>query len=149
MDSSQGFQPLEEGRAKTARLMRELVRETALEVPVTGQCMAPLLIEGERVGLEPVSLLWPGDVVAFRSADGRLLLHRFLGYWPTTRGLRLLTRADSAPAPDAPVEPASVIGRLAERAGRPFKVPIRTRLTAAGRFGATALRAIARRLHLR
>jgi len=137
---------LREPRAKTARLMRELVRETALEVPVAGQCMAPLLVEGERVGLEPARLLWPGDVVAFRSADGRLLLHRFLGYWPTSRGLRLLTQADSAPAPDAPVEPASVIGRLAERTGRPFRVPTRTRLSATARFLSLALRAVARRL---
>jgi hypothetical protein len=61
-------------------------------------------------------LYWPGDVVAFRNADGGLIVHRLLGYrprvGPRARGIACVTRGDAAPLPDAPVPLGSLLGRI-------------------------------------
>jgi hypothetical protein len=90
----------------------ERLREQ-LEVRVRGDCMAPLLADGERVRVAAARAYWPGDVVVFRAADGRLLAHRLLGYRPRAGGFALVTRGDACAVHDAPVPAAAVLGRIA------------------------------------
>jgi hypothetical protein len=92
--------------------LREMAREGAVEVRVRGDCMAPLLADGERVRVAAARAYWPGDVVVFRAADGRLLAHRLLGYRPHAGSLALVTRGDACAVHDAPVPPAAVLGRI-------------------------------------
>jgi len=97
--------------------LRRIAREGPVEVSVRGDCMAPLLADGERVRVAAARVYWPGDVLVFRAADGRLLAHRLLGYRPFAGGLALVTRGDACVVHDAPVPPAAVLGRIA--AARP------------------------------
>ncbi len=104
--------------------LRRLAREGAVEVNVRGDCMAPLLADGERVSVAASRAYWPGDVVVFRAADGRLLAHRLLGYRPHAGGLALVTRGDACAIHDAAVPLAAVLGKV--RAARPA-LPVRAR----------------------
>ena len=115
--------------------LRELAREAPVEVRVRGDCMAPLLADGARVRVAAARLYWPGDVVVFRAADGRLLAHRLLGYRLHAGALALVTRGDACAVHDAPVPLARVLGRVA--AASPG---LAGRAAALGRFLALALR---------
>ncbi|HEV3077770.1 MAG TPA: S24/S26 family peptidase, partial [Thermoanaerobaculia bacterium] len=66
--------------ARVAAALRELARELPLAVTVRGECMAPRLRDGDRVAVAPARRYWPGDIVAFHTPQGRLALHRLLGY---------------------------------------------------------------------
>jgi len=82
--------------------------------------MAPLLADGERLEVARAAWYWPGDLVAFAAADGRLLIHRLLAFRPWSGGLAAVTRGDACPAPDAPVPLSHLIGRVI---GRPDLTP--------------------------
>lgn len=99
--------------------LRDLAREAPVEVEVRGDCMAPGLTDGDRVRVAAARFYWPGDVVVFRAADGRLLAHRVLGYRFQGGVLALVTRGDSCAVHDAPVPLARVLGRVAAAAPSP------------------------------
>jgi len=87
---------------------------------VRGGCMAPLLSEGERVAVAPARHYWPGDVVVFQAADGRLLVHRLLGWRPWAGSFACVTRGDGCPCHDAPVPRDRLLGRvIAPESARP------------------------------
>ena len=90
--------------------VRDLAREAPVAVTVRGVSMAPRLVDGDRVEIAPARLYWPGDVVAFRNADGHLIVHRFLGYRLRAGRLACVTRGDAASLPDAPVPLGSLLG---------------------------------------
>jgi hypothetical protein len=92
--------------------LRGLAREAPVDVVVRGDCMLPLLTDGERVRVVAARLYWPGDVLVFRAPDGRLLAHRLLGYRPWAGRLALVTRGDACVVHDAPVALAAVLGRI-------------------------------------
>jgi signal peptidase I len=92
--------------------LRGLARQGAVDVVVRGDCMLPLLTDGDRVRVVAARVYWPGDVLVFRAADGRLLAHRLLGYRPWAGGLALVTRGDACVVHDAPVPAAAVLGRI-------------------------------------
>ena len=75
------------------RALRDLAEDAPLELRVSGQCMAPLLESGAMIQVIRQSFYWPGDPVVIHAADGRLLSHRLLGFYPRARRLRWLTRA--------------------------------------------------------
>ena len=92
--------------------LREMAREQPVAVTVRGGCMAPRIADGDRVEVAPARLYWPGDVIVFRSADGRWLVHRLLG-WRWWQGRpRRVTRGDGCPCHDAPVPFGRVLGRV-------------------------------------
>jgi hypothetical protein len=93
--------------------LRELAREQPLAVTVRGGCMAPRLRDGDRVAVAPARRYWPGDVVAFRTLEGRLALHRLLGYRLVGGRLACVTKGDGCNLPDAPLAPERLLGRAA------------------------------------
>jgi hypothetical protein len=97
--------------------LREMARERPVAVTVRGGCMAPRIAEGDRVEVAPARLYWPGDVIVFRAADGRWLVHRLLG-WRWWQGRLVgVTRGDGCPCHDAPVPFGCVLGRVVGRVG--------------------------------
>ena len=123
----------------TTKGLQALARDAPVDVVVRGDCMLPLLADGDRVRAAAARLYWPGDVLVFRAADGRLLAHRLLGYRPWQGGLALVTRGDACVVHDAPVPLAAVLGRV-EGAARPGAV---LRLRSVFRFLALVFRRLA------
>lgn len=102
--------------ARVAAALREMARERPLAVTVRGKCMAPRLRDGDRIAVAPAPLYWPGDVVAFHTLQGRLAVHRLLGYRLVGGRLACVTRGDRCERPDPPLAPADLLGRVAIRA---------------------------------
>lgn len=122
-------------------LLEELARRPeGLALLIRGDCMEPVLRQGDRVTLRARRLYLPGDLVAVRGAAG-LLVHRFLGYRPRLTRWEVWTRADRGLRPDRAALLADVLGRVED-----LGVPLRSRLVAVGSFVATALSALRRRL---
>ena len=94
--------------------LREMAAEAPLRLTVRGDCMRPLLVDGQEVTVAGAARYWPGDVVAFASPAGSLVVHRVIGW--RRRGGRLLvqTRADDSGTLDPAVDPARVIGRVVD-----------------------------------
>jgi hypothetical protein len=129
--------PLAGPRARRLlRGVRELAGERPLAATVRGGSMAPLLADGDRVELAPARWPLPGDVVAFQAGDGRLVVHRLLGYRWAAGGLACVTQGDASPRPDPPVARARLLGRVV--------APARALPTPSAR--ARALAAFARRV---
>jgi phage repressor protein C with HTH and peptisase S24 domain len=91
-----------------AETLRELAREAPLRVTIAGGCMTPGIADGTTLEVAPARVYWPGDVIVFRRADGRLVAHRVIGFRP---GKWLFTQADASTAPDSVVNPADILGR--------------------------------------
>jgi hypothetical protein len=98
---------------RTLDALRAMAREQPLEIRVRGSCMAPLLADGTPVAVTPARVYWPGDVVVFQAADGRLLAHRLLGYRRLGGRLACVTQGDGCLRPDAPVPLDRILGRAA------------------------------------
>lgn len=118
--------------------LRQLAETAPLRLIVRGSCMAPRWQDGERVLIDRRRRYWPGDVVAFRTTDGRLLLHRLLGYRLERGRVALVTRGDGCPCHDAPVPCDSILGRTLE------PVPVAARLRALASYLRLALRRLLR-----
>lgn len=124
------------GDQKLLRALRELAVEEPLRLKVTGHCMSPLVGEGDFVEVSAAKFYWPGDVLAFRSTDGRLLLHRLIGYWRLSSRLGLLTQGDVCTSCEAAFDFDRVIGKVSggECSRSLIIVPLTHRLWATGRF---------------
>jgi hypothetical protein len=119
---------------------RDLARERPLALTVRGDCMAPRLRDGDRIEVAPARRYWPGDVVAFETPQGRIAMHRLLGYRLLAGSLALVTRGDRCREADAPLAAARLIGRAAVPASPA------DRWRAALAFLSLALGAVRRRL---
>lgn len=93
--------------------LRQLARELPIAVTVRGDCMAPRLRDGDRVAVAAARRYWPGDVVAFHTPQGRIALHRLLGYRWLDGRLACVTRGDRCGRADAPLLPGRLLGRAA------------------------------------
>jgi hypothetical protein len=102
--------------------------------------MIPCLESGARVQVTSQALYLPGDIVAFRRDDDRLLVHRVLGYTLTRRGLRLLAKGDRLAREDEPVPLGAVVGRVVASQGLPYRVSWRQRWDSSLRFLGTVLK---------
>jgi len=131
---------------KVVRALRQLAAEEPLRVQVTGQCMSPLLSEGAEVEVERRSFYWPGDVIAFRAGDDRLLIHRVIGVSMRHRRLRLVTQADSKTGPDGSVGLDQVIGKVCggQCPDELVHIPLAQRVASVGRFLRAAFRRLVR-----
>ncbi len=99
-------------RPQLLAALRDLAGEEPLALTVRGRCMDQALPDGARIAVARRRWYWPGDVVAFRSAEGPLFVHRALG--PLWRGgrLLLLAQGDALSRPDSPVAFDQVLGRV-------------------------------------
>lgn len=127
-----------------ADLMREFVADD-WSPRISGHCMSPELSAGDRVRLERCRWPLPGDVVVVLEDDGRLLIHRLLGYW-WRQGVAVLTRADATQSLDPVVGRRRLIGRLVEVEGQEFSVSSRLRWAMLGSLAGRASLAVARRV---
>ncbi len=123
--------------------LREMAREQPVTVTVRGGCMAPRIVEGDRVAVVPARFYRPGDILVVRAADGRWLVHRLLGWRRRHGALALVTQGDGCVAADAPVPLRHVLGRVVGPAGR---VTWGDRLRAVSAFLRLALRSLIRRV---
>jgi len=121
-------------------LLREGAGRGEVRIRVQGSCMSPGIEPGDVVAVRRARWLWPGDVVVFLAADGRLTVHRALGYRPG-RKWHLLTQADRAAGPDRAVPLERVVGRVVS----PSHASFADRVRAAGLYAARALAALRRR----
>ncbi len=94
----------------TDSAIRDLVKGESLELVVAGDCMRPLAVDGSRVAIRAPRRIFPGDVVVYRSADGRLLVHRVLGYRIKNRRIEVVTRGDRSSSFDSPVSLNALLG---------------------------------------
>jgi signal peptidase len=100
-----------------APLVRDLAAEgRPAEIPVRGNSMRPMLREGDRVRLAPLTHAEArlGDVV-LRVAPSGPIIHRVVGWWPSRNGWRLLTKGDGARRLDPPLPPEELAGRVVAR----------------------------------
>jgi hypothetical protein len=74
--------------------------------------MHPWLCDGDRVRVVAAAApdVRVGDIVVRVNATGPVV-HRFVGWWWTRRGLRMLTKGDGAPRFDPPLAPTELVGR--------------------------------------
>ena len=94
--------------------LRQMAAAEPVRLTVRGDCMRPVLEPGREVTVAGSARYLPGDVVAFDSGAGSLVVHRVIGYrWRQGR-LVLQTRADASGTLDSPVDPQRVIGRVVE-----------------------------------
>jgi hypothetical protein len=116
--------------------LRELAVSEPLRLRVVGTCMAPSLLDGSVVDVLAARWYWPGDIVAYLGAGGRLTVHRVIGYRPRGWRLELVTQADASPAADGAVDPGRVLGRVCPgAAGRGLAgARLRHRARAVARF---------------
>jgi hypothetical protein len=96
-----------------AAALRDLAWERPLAVTVRGDCMAPGLRDGDLVAVAPARRYWPGDVVAFHTPQGRIAVHRLLGYRLLGGRLACVTRGDNCVRADVPLAPGRLLGRAA------------------------------------
>lgn len=97
---------------QTTAVLRELAASEPVSLTVNGSCMRPTLADGDRIRVRSTRCYLPGDLLAFRRSDGRLLVHRLLGYTIGRRGLRILASGDRLSREDEPVALTQVVGRV-------------------------------------
>ena len=86
-----------------------------------GHSMLPVIRNGDVLLVTPLErTAHPGDILLYRDAGGRPVAHRLIGFAAEDDSLSLVLKGDSATAPDLPVRPAQVLGRVSalERDGR-------------------------------
>jgi len=105
------------GSLKAESLLREVLEQRAgrAVLGVTSSSMSPRLIQGDRIAIEHISprLLWPGDVVVFRSETVGLVVHRLI--WrnhPLGRPTHIFTKGDALDRLDRSARVESVLGRV-------------------------------------
>lgn len=130
--------------ARATAALRAFAATEPVELTVAGHCMEPLIPHGARITIRRRAYL-PGDVVAFRRADGRLLVHRVLGFYVGRRGATVVAQGDRLSREDEPVPLDRVLGRVLACDGRPLAVTTAQRLRSARRFARALLRRSARR----
>jgi hypothetical protein len=109
-------------RLEAARALRDLALDAPLPLRVRGTCMTPALASGQVVEVRAARFYWPGDIVAFATAEGELTVHRAIGWGPASWSRPwsrwgLWTQADGGALPDAPVHRERLIGKLPGRRG--------------------------------
>jgi hypothetical protein len=113
----------------------------AVALRISGGCMEPTLADGSAVRIERTKFYVPGDVVAFHCPhQGRLLVHRFLGYVRRRGTWKLMTMPDRGLAPDPLVEASRVLGRVVGEGGTTHAVTPGRRLRSAAQYLRWSLR---------
>lgn len=133
----------------SARALLAVREAPSLSLKVKGNCMMPLIADGQRVQVSKRKYYWPGDIVGISHNSGATALHRCIGYRIHKGRLCILTRADSE-APeliDTPTPLPYVLGKLSsgECTAEALNVPWATRLLAIHHYLRWCLRKIRQR----
>jgi len=116
------------GRQAPPQIVAELLTSAArsglkLRLRVTGLSMFPAVRPGDVLTIDPVSIqtIRVGEIVLW-ARGYTLCAHRVVGF----DNSRPITQGDALAAPDGPVAPSEVIGRVAglERKGRVLPSPL-------------------------
>ncbi len=92
-----------------------LTQGTALRVRVTGRSMAPFVCGGDIVTIKQTDCLslHIGDLMFFKNGQDLPMLHRIIRKKRTPGGMLIFqTKGDALMAPDEPVEPYQVLGKV-------------------------------------
>ena len=98
-------------------LLRDLVAQgRPVTLPVWGISMLPMLRDGDRVQVVPVTgaRARVGDIVVRAESSGPVI-HRVVGWWPSRAAWRLLTKGDGSLRLDPPLRVERVVGRVVAR----------------------------------
>lgn len=130
------------GAGPMQRWLAPLVADGPVPIRISGACMEPAIADGALVTVARQRRYWPGDVLVFFAADGRLTAHRLVGAGRWRGAFRLFTRADNAPVIDTAILAADVVGRVVGGDCVPAvaRVPVAQRLMSLGFFLRWALR---------
>ncbi len=104
-----------------------------LNIRVSGNCMEPVLEDGQQVRIRRKGRYLPGDILVFVDSKERLMAHRLLGSFRRQGQLRHVTRADNGDRADQSIAADQVLGAVM------LKVPLHQRLRCAAGFLAHAL----------
>ncbi len=128
--------------------LKSLARDGELSIRINGNCMQPLIYDGALITVQKRWIYWPGDILVKRCAQGRLIAHRLIGYYPHRGGLNIVTRADNAGSADAAIDSSQIIGRVAggECAKSAVSVPVGYRIKAMGHFTLLVVKHLGRRI---
>ena len=96
---------------KKSKLIGALADEP-IPVSIRGDCMAPLLNDGDRVMIRKSRFYLPGDILVYCNGIGDLVSHRMLGYYFRKGEWRLLIKADNGLRPDCGVSANHVLGKV-------------------------------------
>jgi hypothetical protein len=112
-----------------------------ITVRISGGCMSPAIPDGARVRVARRRHYWPGDVLVFAAAGGRLTAHRLVGGCRWRGRFRLFTRADNAARLDGAILVSQVLGLVVggECHRDIAKVPLTQRLRSFLLFSRAAL----------
>lgn len=125
-------QPATAGPSSPLHAIHSVLKEVAddgFRVRVKGTCMSPWLVDGSLVRVAAPRRLLPGDVLAYRDGNGRMVVHRLIGCYRRQGRWRLLLQADSARSPDPGIAGEQVLGKAID-----VRVPLGYRLWAVLRF---------------
>ncbi|MBI2859302.1 MAG: signal peptidase I [Chloroflexi bacterium] len=91
-----------------------LRRGSCLRFRAHGNSMSPFIRNGDVILIEPAKPgeLRVGDIVFYRRAGGRHVVHRLVGLCGSNGSLVLTTKGDNMRFPDAPVSPEEVLGKV-------------------------------------
>lgn len=81
-------------------------------ININGYCMQPILECGDKVSVLPSRYYFPGDIVIFQHPLHGFTAHRMLGVTFSKKGVRYMTKADSAKVVDRLLEVHKVLGRI-------------------------------------
>jgi len=103
---------------------------TVTKFAVRGHSMHPTFRPGDILALEPVQpeTIRRGDVIVYRAAPDRpddWIVHRVVGFQEHNGHRHFVTRGDNMPRADAPVCPATIVGRVAGRCENGTVRPLR------------------------
>lgn len=101
--------------------LRDLAGRELVRVRVRGNCMDPVVRDGELVSVRRRFGYLPGDVVVFRLPGGGLAAHRLIGLRPHQGRLAAVTKGDHCSTHDGPLPFDSIIGSVADRTVTPMR----------------------------
>lgn len=109
---------------------------------INGNCMEPVISDGEQVIAVRKSIYFPGDIVVFRNTRQQLVCHRLLGYLFHAWHWKAITQADNVVQRDGLLSRGNIIGKVIQVGHEPLRVPLRHRLTALWHLMALASRVL-------
>lgn len=113
-------------------IAEQIAVDDCLTMTIRGDCMKPVLFDGETIRVTKKRVYLPGDILVFQGAARNFTCHRFLGYALTLKGIRVMTKADNGDQCDGLVQIKDIIGKVT-RSGPCFEaliIPLHYRIFA-------------------